>query len=458
MAEKKSKRNLSFGDCFSMGVGQTIGAGVITMTGTAIAMTGSGVFWAYVLAAVCMFICKFPSLIMGTTIPRTSASYAYCNLLSPKFGGFYTGVSTIARVTMAFFGFSFATYFCTLVDVNPTVVGVTIVTVVFIMNLFGIKNAAKVQSIMTVILLIALTSFVVLGLPKVDFATITRPEVMFPKGVDGLVSAISMVVFAISGGFTLLEYAGSMENPQRILPKSIFWSTLVAALFFATVGLVGSGVLPISEVAGKPLTVAAHTVYGGNPVLYNFFIIGGALLAILTTMNSCFVLYYSAAIRACVDGWLPHGLAKKNKYGVPYRLCIFFWLMGIVPILLKLEGQTLNRLASGLVLFTMMIPNVTPVLLPKLFPEQWKASRFYMSTPKLVALTVFSNALMLFFIVKNALGLPAHVRNIIIVCLVLVILYVLIFGNKIIEKNNLREKTAEFLRQTDEETRVGSDQ
>ena len=161
MAEKKNKRNLGFGDCFCMGVGQTIGAGVITMTGTAIAMTGSGVFWAYVLAAICMFICKFPSLIMGTTIPRTSASYAYCNLLSPKLGGFYTGVSTIARVTMAFFGFSFATYFCTLVDVNPTVVGVTIVTIVFVMNLFGIKNAAKVQSIMTVILLIALTSFVV---------------------------------------------------------------------------------------------------------------------------------------------------------------------------------------------------------------------------------------------------------------------------------------------------------
>lgn len=457
MALKNSKKKLGFRDCFFMGVGQTIGAGVITMTGTAIAMTGSGVFWAYVFAAVCIFLSKIPSLIMGTTIPRTSASYAYSNLLSPKFGAFYIGVSTIARVTMAFFGFSFATYFCTLIDVNPTIVGVTIITVIFILNLFGIKNAAKAQNVMTIILLVALTSFVVLGLPKVDFATITRPEVMFPKGVDGMVSAMSLVIFAISGGFTLLEYAGSMEKPQQILPKAIFWSTLVAAFFFAIVGLVGSGVLPIEEVAGKPLTVAAHTVYGGNVLLYNFFIIGGALLAILTTMNSCFVLYYSAAIQACVDGWLPHGLAKKNKYGVPYRLCILFWLMGIVPILLKVDGQTLSRLSSGLVLFTMMIPNVTTVLLPKLFPDQWKKSRFYMPTPMLIALTIFSNAIMLFFIVRNALGLPKNVLIIILICLAAVLLYIVCFGNRIIEKNNLKEKTAEFLRKTDEETRTKMD-
>ena len=425
MASNPSKKNLRFGDCFFMGVGQTIGAGVITMTGIAIAKTGSGVFWAYILAAVCIFICKFPSLIMGTTIPRTSASYAYSNLFSPKFGAFYIGVSTIARVTMAFFGFSFATYFCSLINVNPTVVGVTIITIVFVMNLFGIKNAAKMQNIMTTILLVALSTFVIFGLPKVDFASITRPEVMFPHGANGIVDAMSLVIFAISGGFTLLEYAGSMDKPQRILPKAIFWSTLVAAFFFAVVGLVGSGVLPISEVAGKPLTVAAHTVYDGNPLFYNFFIIGGALLAIMTTMNSCFVLYYSAAIQACVDGWLPHGLAKKNKYGVPHRLCILFWLMGIIPI-----------------------------LLPKLFPDQWKASRFYMSTPKLMALTIVSNALMLFFIVKNALGLPKNVLIIILICLAVVLLYILIFGNKIIEKNNLREKTAEFLRKADEETRA----
>ncbi|BDF66474.1 APC family permease [Pseudoflavonifractor phocaeensis] len=454
MASNPSKKNLRFGDCFFMGVGQTIGAGVITMTGIAIAKTGSGVFWAYILAAVCIFICKFPSLIMGTTIPRTSASYAYSNLFSPKFGAFYIGVSTIARVTMAFFGFSFATYFCSLINVNPTVVGVTIITIVFVMNLFGIKNAAKMQNIMTTILLVALSTFVIFGLPKVDFASITRPEVMFPHGANGIVDAMSLVIFAISGGFTLLEYAGSMDKPQRILPKAIFWSTLVAAFFFAVVGLVGSGVLPISEVAGKPLTVAAHTVYDGNPLFYNFFIIGGALLAIMTTMNSCFVLYYSAAIQACVDGWLPHGLAKKNKYGVPHRLCILFWLMGIIPILLNVDGQTLSRLSSGLVLFTMMIPNLTPILLPKLFPDQWKASRFYMSTPKLMALTIVSNALMLFFIVKNALGLPKNVLIIILICLAVVLLYILIFGNKIIEKNNLREKTAEFLRKADEETRA----
>ena len=80
-----------------------------------------------------------------------------------------------------------------------------------------------------------------------------------------------------------------------------------------------------------------------------------------------------------------------------------------------------------------------------------------MPTPMLIALTIFSNAIMLFFIVRNALGLPKNVLIIILICLAAVLLYIVCFGNRIIEKNNLKEKTAEFLRKTDEETRTKMD-
>lgn len=430
------EKKLKFSDCFSIGLGTTVGAGVVTMTGLAIGMTGSGVGLAFLLAGILNFIAMFPFLIVGSTIPRTSGSYTFSKeLIGSKAGGIYLCMFLFGRVAMAFLGASVVTYigsiFPALDNIWP---GVIAVTLFYFSNLFGVTTAAKLQKVMNVVLLVALLSFVVFGAGKMDMEVFTA-KMQFTNGFSGMFNAISLVVFAIGGGFSLLELGQQVENPQKTLPKAILCVSVVAAVIFGAVGLVGSGVMPLSEVAGKPLTIAAKVIYPST-AFYAFFVIGGVLLAILTTINGSYVWYTNAMVKGCDEGWLPSSLAKRNRYGVPYRLMTVFWLIGIIPLFLGADVSVLSRVSTGLLLLANIIPNFALLKLPDLYPEEWKQSPFYMKSRGAVAAVTFGcSAIMALFIYCNFKTFPVSILIPILVLIVVGVIYVCIMDKKIKNKN-----------------------
>lgn len=433
-------KKLSFYDCLLMATGMTIGSGIITMTGFAIGKTGSGVFLAYILAAICIFIGRLPYVITGSVIPTTSGAYVYSNLVSPRLGAAYLYVFFIGRITMAFLGVSFASYLASIIEVNQTAAAVGILTIIYLLNLFGLKTAAKAQNILTILLLLSLLSFVVLGIPKVNFSVVLSPEVMFPHRVDGILDAISVVIFGVGGAFTIVESASNIESPQKTVPKVILLVTLlIGGVFFGIIGIVGAGVLPVEMVANKPLTLVAQEVYP-NQAGFIFFIVGGALIAIITTINASYSWYYNAVLRGCSDGWLPAKLAVRNKHGVPYRLLTIFWIIGIVPILFKLDISLLSRLSSGLTLASLVIPGLGILTLPKKYPEQWKNSRFYMSDIKLRTLLIGCELLLTLFIYRNFVSYPAGVLIAVLGLFTAAAIFIGVYGSRIIEKNRLNGK------------------
>lgn len=82
--ESKLIRNLSFWDLMAISVGQIIGAGIMSSTGVAIGMTGTGVVLAFLLSPVLTIISIFPIAILGATVPTTGGPYRYCSRLLGK--------------------------------------------------------------------------------------------------------------------------------------------------------------------------------------------------------------------------------------------------------------------------------------------------------------------------------------------------------------------------------------
>ena len=447
----KSSKLTAF-DCFLMAAGMTIGSGIITMTGFAIGKTGSGVFLAYVLASLCIFFGRIPYVITGSVIPTTSGAYVYSNLFSPKLGAAYLYVFFIGRITMAFLGTSFASYLASIVQINETIAAVGILTILYLLNLFGLKSAAKIQNLLTILLIIALLSFVILGIPKVNFSYVLQKEIMFTTGWEGMVDAISVVIFGVGGAFMLIESGSHIQNPQKLIPRTIFLVTfLIGGVFFGSIGLVASGILPIEQVANQPLTLVAKEIYV-NSFGFAIFIIGGALLAIITTANASYSWYYNAVLKGCTDGWFPKSWGKKNKYGTPYILLTIFWLIGIVPILLGMDIQLLSRLSSGLTLASLIIPGLGILSLPKKYPEQWKASKFYMSETMLKICLVFSDSILLYFIYRNFKSYPPAVLLTVAGLFIAAFIFIFTYGKKIIADNHLEGKYDSFISLSDSET------
>ena len=72
----------------------------------------------------------------------------------------------------------------------------------------------------------------------------------------------------------MTDFAPSVKDSGRTVIKVIYIVTAGVCVIYMLLGIVASGVVPVSEAANKPLTVAARVVFGDNQVLFSLFIIG----------------------------------------------------------------------------------------------------------------------------------------------------------------------------------------
>ena len=84
--ESKLIRNIGFWPLMGIAYGQIIGAGIMTQTGIAIGMTGTGVVLAYIISAVCTTFQNFPTAILGATVPVSGGEYRYIAVCAARSG------------------------------------------------------------------------------------------------------------------------------------------------------------------------------------------------------------------------------------------------------------------------------------------------------------------------------------------------------------------------------------
>lgn len=73
---KELKRTLGFWDLMGASVGQIIGAGIMSLTGVAIGMTGRSAPLAFVLSAVMVLISWYPLTLINTTARFRGGQYS----------------------------------------------------------------------------------------------------------------------------------------------------------------------------------------------------------------------------------------------------------------------------------------------------------------------------------------------------------------------------------------------
>lgn len=426
-------KKLNAKDLFFMAMGSTIGAGIITNTGVAIGMAGSGVIIAYLMAFLVMFIANLPTMFFATVHPVMSPAYVMTSWVSKKAAGFWLYCQIFAAFAQAYMGVAFGTYVASIfTGVNTSVAACAIVTIFFLLNLLDLKTSAKVQNIVTAILLIVLLSFIILGLPKCDLGQLFSSESLLYGGYRGIFDACASVLFGVGGCTILMNFGPQIDNPKRNIPRMTIITFFCAFLAFGLVAFVGSGVAPISEVAGQPMTYQAQIIYPGNG--YLIFVVGGALLAIITTINSNYQRYWSSILRGVDEGWLPEFMGKRNKNGIPWVLMVLFWLMALIPNLFGLNIGQLVSLASAVTLIPMLIPIWGFVKLPDGDPEGWKASRlskYFSSLASRIVFCAACTALIGLFVVLNVLAFSQVAAIFVAVYFAAALFICFVFGDKL---------------------------
>jgi len=378
---------LTRGNLMSMAVGQIIGAGVMVMSISALGMTGRSVNIAFVIAAVFTVFAAIPVVFYSSVVRLRGGMYSQAALfVGETFAGFYTITYLISNCSMAMYAIGFTSYLLSLIPAlqgMDIIVAAVVFTAFYVLNLFGTEKIAKVQDMMFYVLVVALLMFTAFGLPRVHwsgyFATPGFDGTpLFNNGITGLLQAASFLTFATGGATIIVNFSAEAINPQKDIPFVIVVSTLSVALLYALLATCIGGILPADEVmAAGNLSVIAKAIMPAWA--YYIFVIGGACFALGTTLNASLGWVTKPLLQSIEDGWLPAGLGKLNKYGIPYILLTIFYVINVAAILFGLDVDQLGQLV-------LIIGNVQNVILtygimklPKMFPEQWAKSPFHVS-------------------------------------------------------------------------------
>ena len=367
----------------AIGVGCVVGAGVVSLVGQAIGLTGYSAYIAYALAVVLGLIYNLPIIFASGAIKMDGGPYALIStVLGKKFAGMYVVSFFLYFPTIAIYGVALGKYVNSLLpNVSVKLVAIIALTVFYIINLRGIDFLAKAQNFMTTLLIVGLATFAIMGISKLNMdhlVNFNNPD-FITNGPKGILNAICVLMFSTTGQYYVIFFTRFAKNPKKDMPFAIMGTTIVTLFLYVAVTIVAAGVLPLEMVKNQPLTYVAKEILS-KPV-FIFFMICAPFMALATTINGCFAAYVEPIFNATKDGWFPEKLGKTNKKGNPWIILTILWLASMLPIVLDWDINTIANtyVLVDLTLGVLMITSVSK--LPKLYPNSWKNREFGKNIP-----------------------------------------------------------------------------
>ncbi len=353
-------RELGLLDVFCIASGAMISSGLFVLPGLAFAQAGPAVLIAYLISGSFAMMGMLSQAELVSAMPKAGGDYFYVTRsMGPAVGtvdGFITWFSLSLKSAFALVGM--AAFAALLVDVGLSFTAVLFCVIFIALNLFGIKEAGRVQVALVIGLFVILTLYISRGLPSVSVA---RLEPFAPHGLGALFSTAGFVFVSFGGLLKVASIAEEVKNPDRVVPLGMILSFLAVTVVYFLVVLVTVGVLEGAELAGSlmPISDGASVFMGRwGRILLSV----AAILAFVSTANAGLMAASRYLFSSSRDGLLPKFFGRVNsRFHTPHVAIIFTGLLMIAALFLRIE--TLVKAASSVLILTYLFSCLSVVVL-----------------------------------------------------------------------------------------------
>lgn len=144
---KDLKRVLTFKDLLLTSIGGIIGAGIMSIMGITIGMTGRSVPISLLFAAVFVLLGITP--IISGTVRIRGGQYTMVGMLArKKLSGLFIIIDVATNISLSMYALSFADYFLAFVPQVPRkLIAIAVLTLFWALNMFGIDKMAKLPEL-----------------------------------------------------------------------------------------------------------------------------------------------------------------------------------------------------------------------------------------------------------------------------------------------------------------------
>lgn len=224
----------------------------------------------------------------------------------------------------------------------------------------GIKESRRASNIMVVFKLLVVVAVIAIGFYYVNPANWVP---FLPNKFSGVMKGVSAVFFAYIGFDAISTTAEECKNPQRDLPKGMFYSLIICTILYVLIALVLTGMVHYTKLNTGDFLANAFNERGLN-------ILGGiiALSAVVATTSVLLVFQVGQPriwMSMSRDGLLPPRFSKIHpKYKTPYFSTIITGLTVGIPSLF-LDSALVTDLCSIGTLFAFALVCGGILVLPK---------------------------------------------------------------------------------------------
>lgn len=318
-----ARRPLGLWMATALVVGSMIGSGVFLLPAT-LAPYGAAslVGWGITLCGALLLAATFSRL--AVRWPCTGGPYAYARRAFGDATGF--GIawsywisiwSGTAAISVAFAGSMGALFpALTATPVRGAACALFALWACTAINLAGLREAGRVQVLVTALKLLPLLLF---GLVALWFVDTRQFHPFNPSGL-GLPHVAQTTVILTMWAFAGLEAAtvpaGATTDPTRTVPRATVLGTLLAGLATILACTVVIGLMPAAELArsAAPMADAAGRIWGP------WATVAIAALAAVSTfgaVNGWVMICAQVAYAAAGDGLFPRQFARLDRKGTP---------------------------------------------------------------------------------------------------------------------------------------------
>ena len=360
---KKLQRTLSLPGAIAVSIGGML-SGIFVLPGLAVGITGSSVWLAFLVAALCILPAVLSKSELATSMPKSGGTYVYIErAFGPLFGtisGLGLWLSLLLKSAFSLVGLS--AYLYVLIEVDSSLtksIALFSLLLILLLNIFGVKKVEKTQLLIVSISVLSLVGLILFGFGSFDSA-LTEP--VFSKESSGFISAVAFLYISYAGVTKVAAVAGEIKNPEVNLPKTMLISLFLITVVYVLVAIVLVGNVEASLLVNdiKPIYTLSQTL-GGDAFGYAAGIVG--VLTLLSMANSGVLASSRFPFAMARDKMLPDFLGSVSaKFMTPvYSIIVTAFIIGLAIIYLDVEK--IAKLASAFKVLMFISVNLAVIVL-----------------------------------------------------------------------------------------------
>ncbi len=324
-----SSRKIGLWPATSLVLGNMIGSGIFLLPASLAVYGGISVVGWVVSALAGLVIAKVFSE-LGKQFPETGGPYTFAKKGFGDFPAFLVAwgywiaiIATNAAITVTML--SYLSVFFPVLSANPLVailMGLGVIWLLTYINTRGVKEAAWVQLVTTVLKLVPLILIAIVGMFFINMEHFSPFNLSGESNFAAITATTTLTLFAFLGIESATIPADNIANPSKTIPRATMLGTWTAIVVYILGSVAVMGMIPPETLATSEAPFAdAAVVIWGEPA--RKWVALGIVISTFGALNGWIMMQGQIPLAAAKDDLFPKLFGKLNKNDMPVQGLVF---------------------------------------------------------------------------------------------------------------------------------------